>query len=61
MLKCDRDLSDLEVSRMRVTYGLLKEHVEAMKKDVDPIDPDKNPLIDPRSVSMNYPEAVYMM
>ncbi|PXF40457.1 30S ribosomal protein S18 [Gracilariopsis chorda] len=43
------DLSPLEVARMRVTYGLLKEHVEAIEKGLEDVDPESNPLIDPRS------------
>lgn len=35
---------------MRVTYGLLKEHVEAIEKGLEDVDPESNPLIDPRSV-----------
>lgn len=35
---------------MRVTYGLLKEHVEAVEKGLEGVDPELNPLIDPRSV-----------
>ncbi|CAN8062348.1 unnamed protein product [Agarophyton chilense] len=43
------DLSPLEVARMRVTYGLVKEHVEAVEKGLGGIDANANPLIDPRS------------
>lgn len=45
-----RDLSATEVARMRVTYGLLKEHVQALEQNLDGVDAETNPLIDPRSV-----------
>lgn len=35
---------------MRVAYGLLKEHVEALEQNFDGVDPQTNPLLDPRSV-----------
>ena len=47
-----RDLSPVEVARMRVTYGLVKEHVEAIEKGLPGIDPETNPLLDPRSVRL---------
>ncbi|KAI0566415.1 Ribosomal protein S18 [Gracilaria domingensis] len=47
-----RDLSPLEVARMRVTYGLVKEHINAIEKGLPGLDPDSNPLIDPRSFNM---------
>lgn len=42
-------LSPTDVSRLRVTYGLLKEHVKALDQNLDGIDPETNPFIDPRS------------
>ena len=48
-----RGISPAEVARLRVTYGLVKEHAEAIEQGVDEIDPEKNPLIDPRSVRID--------
>lgn len=45
------DLSPLEIARLRVTYGLVKEHVEALEQNIDAVEPETNPMIDPRSVS----------
>lgn len=50
-LLCVRSgLSPLEVARMRVAYGLVKEHADALRTEKTAIDPETNPLIDPRSV-----------
>lgn len=48
-----RGISASEVARLRVTYGLVKEHAEAIKQGIDEIDPERNPLIDPRSVCIS--------
>ncbi len=47
-----RGISKVEEARMKVAYGLLKEHVNAAKEGLPPPDPRTNPMIDPRSVSL---------
>eukprot|EP00171_Calliarthron_tuberculosum_P012938 IDg12938t1 len=44
------NLSPLEVARMKVAYGLVREHAIAREQNVEPPDAEQNPLIDPRSV-----------
>lgn len=43
-------LSALEIARMRVVYGFVKEHTDVVEKNLPPLDPVANPLIDERSV-----------
>jgi hypothetical protein len=45
-----RDLSPLEVAKLRVVYGLVKEHVDVVERGKPPLDPRLNPMIDPKSV-----------
>jgi hypothetical protein len=40
----------MEVARMRVAFSLVKEHVDVVEKGKLPLDPEANPMIDPRSV-----------
>jgi hypothetical protein len=40
----------MEVARMRVAFSLVKEHVNVVEKGKLPLDPEVNPMIDPRSV-----------
>lgn len=35
---------------MKVTYGLVREHIRAIEENQPALDPEENPLIDPRSV-----------
>jgi hypothetical protein len=45
-----KGLSPVEVARMRVVYGFVREHVDVVERMLPPVDPTANPLIDPRSV-----------
>jgi len=45
-----RGISQVELARMKVAYELLKEHVKSVEENLPPPDPQRNPLIDPRSV-----------
>jgi hypothetical protein len=45
-----RGLSPVEVARMRVVYGFVKEHADAVGMKACPVELSSNPLIDPRSV-----------
>lgn len=49
---CLRDMSKSEVARLRLLYGLIREHVQAVKRGIAEVDPTSNPLLDPRSVSL---------
>lgn len=42
-------ISKLEQARMKVMFGLVKEHVKAVDEGLPPPDPTQNPMIDPRS------------
>lgn len=43
-------MTSLEIARMRVVYGFVKEHADVVEKKLAPLDPASNPLIDQRSV-----------
>lgn len=43
-------LSPIEIARMRIVYGMVKEHAEVVENMLPPVDPSLNPLIDQRSV-----------
>lgn len=40
-----------EIAKLRLMYGLIREHVEASRRGLQEVDPESNPLLDPRSVS----------
>jgi hypothetical protein len=45
-------MSPIEIARMRVVYGFVKEHADVVENMLPPVDPVANPLIDQRSVRM---------
>lgn len=49
----NRELSNTEVSRLRLTYGLIRDHAQAAARGVEEVDPTTNPLLDPRSVCVD--------
>lgn len=46
-----RGISPHELAKLRTVYGFVRSHVDAMQKKRPAVDPEVNPLIDPRSVS----------
>jgi hypothetical protein len=53
-----RGLSPVEVARMRVVYGFVKEHADVVQNDAEPVEHSSNPLIDPRSVRVPFPAFI---
>lgn len=46
-------MTAVEIARMRVVYGFVKEHADVVEKKLAPVDPAANPLIDERSVRIS--------
>lgn len=46
-----RDMSAADIARLRLAFGLVREHIQAQEQGKD-VDSSSNPLLDPRSVSI---------
>lgn len=47
-----KDIHPSDVEKLRATFKLVKEHVDAVEKGIEEVDPATNPLLDPRSFEM---------